>query len=75
MNFPRLIYKLACPNVILINLFIIANDRRFREAMENNITSTERRDNWLISDEILTNQAAFVVANDLKLSYISELDL
>jgi hypothetical protein len=37
MNFPRIIYKLGYPNVILINLFIIANDRRFREAMDNNI--------------------------------------
>ncbi len=40
MNFPRIIYKLGYPNVILINLFIIANDRRFREAMDNNIISS-----------------------------------
>jgi hypothetical protein len=43
MNFPRIIYKLGYPNVILINLFIIANDRRFREAMDNNIMSTSER--------------------------------
>ncbi len=75
MNFPRIIYKLGYPNVILINLFIIANDRRFREAMDNNIMSSERRDNWLISDDILTNQGAYVIANDLKLNYLSDLDL
>lgn len=75
MNFPRIIYKLGYPNVILINLFIIANDRRFREAMDNNIMSSERRENWLISDEILTNQGAYVIANDLKLNYLSDLDL
>lgn len=75
MNFPRIIYKLGYPNVILINLFIIANDRRFREAMDNNIMSSERRENWLISDDILTNQGAYVIANDLKLTYLSDLDL
>ena len=75
MNFPRIIYKLGYPNVILINLFIIANDRRFREAMDNNIMPSERRDNWLISDDVLTNQGAYVIANDLKLSYLSDLDL
>lgn len=29
----------------------------------------------MISDEILTNQGAYVIANDLKLSYLSDLDL
>jgi len=29
----------------------------------------------LISDEILTNQGAYVIANDLKLTYLSDLDL
>lgn len=43
--------------------------------MDNNINSTDRKEDWLISDELLTNQGAFVVANDLKLTYISELDL
>lgn len=71
MNFPRLIYKLSLSNVILINLFVIANDRRFRKAMENNIFTTERRENWILDDKILTNQGAFVIANDLKLNYIS----
>ena len=75
MNFPRIIYKLGYANVILINLFVIANDRRFREAMDNNIMSSERKENWLISDELLTNQGAFVLANDLKMNYLSELDL
>jgi len=71
MNFPRLIYKLGLSNVILINLFVIANDRRFRKAMENNIFTKERRENWILDDKILTNQGAFVIANDLKLNYIS----
>lgn len=71
MSFPRLIYKLGLSNVILINLFIIANDRRFREAMDNNIFINERRDNWIAEDEILNNQGAYVIANDLKLTYIS----
>lgn len=32
-------------------------------------------DNWITNDEILTNQGAFIIANDLKLNYISELNL
>jgi len=43
MSFPRIIYRLGFSNVILINLFIIANDRRFREALSNNISMVERK--------------------------------
>jgi len=39
--------------------------------MENNIFTKERRENWILDDKILTNQGAFVIANDLKLNYIS----
>lgn len=41
MNFPRLIYKSGEPNLIFINLFIIANDKRFKKVMDNNIMSVE----------------------------------
>ena len=30
MNVPQMIYKLKMSNVIMINLYVIANDRRFR---------------------------------------------
>ena len=43
--------------------------------MDNNIMSSERKESWLISDELLTNQGAYVIANDLKLNYLSDLDL
>jgi hypothetical protein len=75
MNFPRIIYKLGYSNVILINLFIIANDRRFREIMEDNVHPNEFKSNWFIDDKVLTNQGAFVISNDLNIAYISDLNL
>jgi len=33
MKFPSLIYRIGQNNVILINLFVIANTIRFRESM------------------------------------------
>lgn len=50
MNFPRLIYKTGEPNLVFINLFIIANDRRFKEAMDNNIMSVEEKKDWMERD-------------------------
>jgi hypothetical protein len=47
--------------------------------MENNLISSsvmeKKMDNWITNDEILTNQGAFIIANDLKLNYISDLNL
>ncbi len=47
--------------------------------MENNLISSsvmeKKIDNWITNDEILTNQGAFIIANDLKLNYISDLNL
>jgi hypothetical protein len=47
--------------------------------MENNLISSsvmeKKMDNWITNDEILANQGAFIIANDLKLNYISDLNL
>jgi len=40
MSVPNVIYRLKLSNVILINLYVIANDKRFREIMTNNIAAT-----------------------------------
>lgn len=37
MSVPSVIYKLRLSNVILINLFVIANEKRFKEILTNNI--------------------------------------
>ena len=42
LNVPQMIYKLKLSNVIMINLFVIANDRRFREIMANNISISKK---------------------------------
>lgn len=40
MSVPNLIYRLKLSNVIMVNLFVIANDKRFREIMTNNVAAT-----------------------------------
>ena len=40
LTVPNMIYKFHLSNVIMINLFVIANDKRFREIMTNNISAT-----------------------------------
>jgi hypothetical protein len=47
MSVPGIIYKLRLSNVILINLFVMANDRRFKEVMTNNIGSNDGFD-WFV---------------------------
>ncbi len=49
MSVPSIIYRLRLSNVILINLFVIANDKRFKEVMANNIGSNDGFD-WFVSN-------------------------
>jgi hypothetical protein len=48
ISVPSVIYKLKLSNVIMINLFVIANDKRFREIMTNNIAANTENFDWFV---------------------------
>lgn len=48
MSVPSAIYRLRLSNVILINLFVIANERRFKENLNNNIGATSDSFEWFV---------------------------
>ena len=56
MTFPQMIYRLKMSNVIMINLFVIANDRRFRQIMSNNIQVTSDNFDWFVHNQYIANQ-------------------
>ena len=48
MSVPNVIYKLKMSNVILVNLFVMANDKRFREIMMNNLAANTDSFDWFV---------------------------
>jgi hypothetical protein len=46
MNVPSYFYRQSLSNVILINLFVIANERRFRENLNNNVGALNDDFGW-----------------------------
>jgi hypothetical protein len=56
MSVPSIIYRLRLSNVILINLFVMANDRRFKEVMASNIRSNDGGFDWFMNNQELTEQ-------------------
>lgn len=67
MSVPNMIYRFRLSNVIMVNLFVIANDRRFREAMSNNISAKADDFQWFIHNHELTEQTVQVLSNEFKL--------
>ena len=55
MSVPNVIYRLRLSNVILINLYVIANDKRFREIMTNNIAATTESFEWFVHNHEIAN--------------------
>jgi hypothetical protein len=55
MSVPNLIYRLKLSNVIMVNLFVIANDKRFREIMTNNIAATTESFDWFVNNHDIAN--------------------
>lgn len=62
MNVPQMIYKLKMSNVIMINLYVIANDRRFREIMANNIEVTSDNFDWFVHNHYIATEGANLIA-------------
>lgn len=57
-----MIYKLKMSNVIMINLYVIANDRRFREIMANNIEVTSDNFDWFVHNHYIATEGANLIA-------------
>ena len=57
-----MIYRLKLSNVIMINLFVIANDRRFREIMSNNISVTTENFDWFVHNHNIANEGVNIMA-------------
>jgi len=55
MSVPNLIYRLKLSNVIMVNLFVIANDKRFREIMTNNIAASTESFDWFVHNHDIAN--------------------
>lgn len=66
MSVPSVIYKLKLSNVILINLFVIANDKRFREIMTNNIGAIDGFD-WFVRNYELSDAVVESFAKDFEI--------
>lgn len=54
MEFPSMIYRLEMKATILINLFLVTNEKRFSEIMIGNAQFTDHSFSWLISNRTLT---------------------
>ena len=56
-----MIYRLRLSNVIMINLFIMANERRFREIMSNNISVTTDNYSWFTRNFQIANEGVDLI--------------
>lgn len=66
MSVPSIIYRLRLSNVILINLFVMANDRRFKEIMTNNIGLNEGFE-YFVNNKELTEQVVTSFGKDFQI--------
>ena len=71
MSVPNIIYRLRLSNVILINLYVIANDKRFREIMTNNIAATTESFEWFVHNHDIANDGVDVFAKDFNIKKIA----
>lgn len=71
MSVPNIIYRLKLSNVILINLYVIANDKRFREIMTNNIAATTESFEWFVHNHDIANDGVDVFAKDFNIKKIA----
>lgn len=67
MTVPQMIYRLKMSNIIMINLFVIANDRRFKEIMANNIEVTSDNFDWFVHNHFIANEGVKLIAQKFQL--------
>ena len=68
LNVPQMIYRLKLSNVIMINLFVIANDRRFREIMSNNISVTKHGNyDWFTHPLTIANEGVTMISKEFNI--------
>ena len=67
MSVPNVIYRLRLSNVILINLYVIANDKRFREIMTNNIAATTESFEWFVHNHEIANEGVEVFSKEFNI--------
>lgn len=75
MSVPNMIYKFKLSNVIMINLFVIANDKRFREIMTNNISATTENFDWFLHNHDIANEGTESIAKMFNLYKRSEKEI
>ncbi len=75
MSVPNMIYKFRLSNVIMINLFVIANDKRFREIMTNNISATTENFDWFVHNHEIANEGSASFAKEFNLYRRSETEI
>jgi hypothetical protein len=69
MSVPSVIYRLRLSNVILINLFVIVNDKRFKEIMTNNIGASDGFE-WFVRNHELTSAAVDSLAKEFSIKKV-----
>lgn len=62
MTVPQMIYRLKMSNIIMINLFVIANDRRFKEIMANNIEVTSDNFDWFVHNPFIAHEGVKLIS-------------
>jgi len=65
MSVPNMIYRLHLSNVIMINLFVIANDKRFREIMTNNVSATTDSFDWFVHNHAIAEEGTKMLGKEL----------
>ncbi|XP_031472708.1 uncharacterized protein LOC116245181 [Nymphaea colorata] len=72
MSVPNLIYRLKLSNVIMVNLFVIANDKRFREIMTNNIAANTESFEWFVHNHEIANAGVESIAKEFNISRLQK---
>lgn len=71
MSVPNVIYKLKLSNVIMVNLFVIANDKRFREIMTNNVAANTESFDWFVHNHDIASDGVDSFAKDFGINRLT----
>jgi SepF-like predicted cell division protein (DUF552 family) len=71
MSVPNVIYKLKLSNVIMVNLFVIANDKRFREIMTNNVAATTESFDWFVHNHEIAHDGVDSLAKEFNIAKLA----
>lgn len=72
MSVPNLIYRLKLSNVIMVNLFVIANDKRFREIMANNVAATTESFDWFVHNHEIANAGVEAISKEFSIAQLDK---